>query len=65
MGTATAARALTAGCYLTDESLLLYVLTLTIDGEATVENVRTGEISCIRSIKLDGWRFVDPEHDGA
>lgn len=62
MGTAAATRELTVGSYLTDDkATLLYVLDLTKTGETTIENVGTGEVSCIHATKLDGWRFVDPE----
>jgi hypothetical protein len=70
VGTATATQPLTAECYLTDETVLLYVLGLTTgpvdgrDGEIThavIENVRTGEVTCIEADSLESWRLVIPE----
>lgn len=64
MGAPAATRTLTAGSYLTDdEAMLVYVLSLSKDGETVIEDVRTGEVACIHATKLDGWRFVEPEGD--
>ena len=65
MGTAAATRTLTVGSYLTNEVTLVHVLDLTKNGETTIENVGTGEVTCSHASAFDGWRFVDPEDDDA
>lgn len=60
MGTPTATRALTACCYLTDETRLVYVLEIG-RGRAVIEDASTGDITCIPSARLEPWRLVTPE----
>lgn len=47
--------------YVTDETDLLLVLDIVDDGQAIVENARTGEVSCLDYGALHGWRVVEPE----
>jgi hypothetical protein len=64
VGATAGTRSLTTKCYLTDDrATLLYVLDLPGPGEAVVEDVGTGEILCIKSVKLNGWRLVIPAED--
>jgi hypothetical protein len=62
VGAAAATRELTEGSYLTDDDkVLVYVLDLREDGQAVIEDVRTGKVSCCHASSFDGWRFVLPE----
>ena len=55
-------RPLAARLYLTNETNLVYVLDLAEGGQAVIEDARDGEIECVPSKKLEGWRVVVPEH---
>ena len=61
MGATAGTQPLTAETYVTNDIRLLYVLDLPGPGEVMVEDVRTGEISMIKSRTLNGWRLVIPE----
>ena len=64
MGTAAGTRLLTTGCYLTDDqTALVYVLDLPEQGEAVVEDCSNGDILCVKTAALNGWRLVIPEED--
>lgn len=64
MGAPARTRALSAQMYLTDGERLIFVLDLP-EGQAVIEDVATGEVSCVPSVKLEGWRVVEPAGDGA
>lgn len=62
MGTTAGTRALTAGLYLTDDAAtLVYVRSLSKDGEVVIEDARTDKVMCVQADALDGWRIVTPE----
>lgn len=61
MGTAARTQPLSPNLWLTDEKRLLFVLDLAEqEGQAIVEDARSGEIECIPAKCLEGWRVVEP-----
>jgi hypothetical protein len=55
---------LTACCYLTDETRLVYVLEVG-RGRAVIEDASTFDITCVPSARLEPWRRVTPERADA
>lgn len=62
MGVAARTRPLERDLWLTNEKVLVYVLDLPESGQAVIEDARNGEIECVPSKKLEGWRVVVPQH---
>ena len=60
MGDRAATQLVSTGSYLTDERRLVFVLDLPEPDQAIIEDARTGEVKCIPSRSLLGWRVVEP-----
>lgn len=58
-------RPLAPSLYLTNEQTLVYVLDLAEGNQAVIEDARNGEIECVPSRDLEGWRVVVPKHAAA
>lgn len=63
MAVAARTRPLARELYLTNERKLVYVLDIPAEGgQAVIEDARNGEIECVPSKHLEGWRIVVPRH---
>jgi hypothetical protein len=62
VGVAARTRPLERDLWLTNEKQLVYVLDLPESGQAVIEDCRNGEVECVPSKHLEGWRVVIPQH---